>query len=211
MSLKGKKVLITYGPTWVAIDDVRVISNVSSGELGKNLALGFAKAGAKVTALEGPVREPLKTKTVRVHPFRFYSELANLLKKELIKQYDIVVHAAAVSDYQPQTVRPTKISSHKKHLSLRLIPTAKLIEQIKTLAPKSFLIGFKLETTQSEKIWKKKAYGVIQKANCDLVVVNSLSNGYSACIFNKEKKVCGRCTNRTKLTQNLIRLIRGLA
>ena len=73
-SLKNKRILITCGPTWVPVDTMRVISNQSTGTLGQMIAEGFAKAGAKVTLLEGPVTRQLKSKSVKVLKFVFFDE-----------------------------------------------------------------------------------------------------------------------------------------
>ena len=98
--LRQKKVLITCGPTWVPIDEMRVISNRSTGELGQRLAAGLAKSGARVTVLEGPVLQPLPVPGVRVIKSFFYDDLSRLLRLELKKKCDAVIHAAAVSDYR---------------------------------------------------------------------------------------------------------------
>src|SRR5690348_10454722 len=128
MSLAGKRILVTCGPTWVAIDDMRVISNRSTGELGRILAGQLKAAGARVTVLEGPVAEPLNDRSVRVVKFLFFEELAALLHKELRNRYDAVIHAAAVSDYRPVKRISGKISSGKKRLDLKLVRTPKLID-----------------------------------------------------------------------------------
>ena len=80
-----KRVLITCGPTWVPIDDVRVISNVSSGEMGHLIAQSFQSKGALVTIIEGPVTQTLEDKKIKIIKYRFFDELARVLKKELLK------------------------------------------------------------------------------------------------------------------------------
>src|ERR1041385_7988360 len=145
-ALSGKKILITCGPTWVAIDDVRVLSNRSTGELGRILARRLKGAGAKVTVLEGPVTEPLKDRLIKVLKFSFFEELTELLNEELKKRYDVVIHAAAVSDFRLPKKFSGKISSEKRRLNLNLVRAPKLINRIKKIAPKTFLVGFKLES-----------------------------------------------------------------
>src|SRR3989338_7283903 len=100
------RVLITCGPTWVPIDGVRVISNRSTGEMGHALARAFLKRKAHVTMLEGPMA---------------FDELKSVLKKEAQKGHDVVIHAAAVSDFKLKTPRKRKISS-RKPLVLKLVP-----------------------------------------------------------------------------------------
>ncbi|HQO38768.1 MAG TPA: phosphopantothenoylcysteine decarboxylase, partial [Candidatus Omnitrophota bacterium] len=98
MSLKGKRILITAGPTWVSLDPVRVISNTASGETGRRLAYACAQAGARVTLLLGPGESPAPDRRICVRRFRFFEELDRSLRSELRKKYDAVVHSAAVSD-----------------------------------------------------------------------------------------------------------------
>ena len=143
-SLKNKKVLLTYGPTWVPIDNVRVISNISTGKLGYILADLLTKEGTQLTVLQGPVIEQLKSHSIRVVEFRFYDELSSLIKVELKRHYDIIIHAAAVSDYELASPFKKKISSRLSRLKFDLKPTAKIIEKIKKASPNSFLVGFKL-------------------------------------------------------------------
>jgi len=81
--LATKSVLITAGPTWVAIDSVRVISNTATGETGTLLAERFAQQGAKVTLLLGPVSNCCLNKKIRVINFKFFDELRDKLIREL--------------------------------------------------------------------------------------------------------------------------------
>ncbi len=111
-----KKILITCGPTWVPIDSVRVLSNISSGKLGQMLARELSKKGAQVTLLEGPVETPLTgaaSGKIRVLKFKTFDELFKNLKAELKKPWDAVIHAAAVSDYRPKPAEITKLSSSR--------------------------------------------------------------------------------------------------
>ena len=144
--LNKKKILITAGPTWVAIDDMRIITNGSSGQMGHLLAKECQRAGAEVTLIEGPVLRPLDNRKIRSLKFNFYDELKTLLDKELKKHYDVIIHAAAVSDYKIERPSKTKIPSGQKSMSLTLVPTEKLIDRIRTKAAKSVLVGFKLKS-----------------------------------------------------------------
>ena len=98
--MKKLKVLITCGATWSAIDEVRVISNVSSGQMGHLIAQAFCQQHAQVTLIEGPVTHPWAERKVKVLKYRFFDELSALLRQELVKKYDIIIHAAAVSDFK---------------------------------------------------------------------------------------------------------------
>src|SRR3989338_2564724 len=115
--LKNKKILVTCGPTWVAIDDTRVLSNISTGALGQMIASQLKAKGAKVTVLQGPTHQ-FKSASIQIYHFTFFDELKNLLNRVLKKNYDVIIHAAAVSDYRLKTPFKKKISSSLKNLNL---------------------------------------------------------------------------------------------
>ncbi len=207
-SLKNKKVLITSGPTWVSIDPMRVISNRATGELGHKLALALAKEGAKVTLLEGPVTKPLTASNVTIKKFCFYDELKALLTIELKKKYAIVIHNAAVSDYQLKDPFQVKVGSNKKRLTIDLFPTEKLINKIKKLAPRSLLVGFKLEDFKKEAEVVAEAKALIANSQCDLVVANTLKGGYKAYLLDRNAKIWNQSRSRAELTKNLISVLK---
>lgn len=203
-SLSRKKFLITSGPTWVAIDPMRVISNRASGELGQKLALYLSAKGARVTLLQGPVANLLASKKILVKSFRFYDELDSLLKAELKKKYDAVIHNAAVSDYQLKKPFRTKLDSREKTLSLSLVPTKKLINKIKALAPKTFLVGFKLEDFKNETDIVEQSRELIAETHCDIVIANTLKKGYKAYLLNHKAEIFGQANSRAQLAQKLV-------
>jgi phosphopantothenoylcysteine synthetase/decarboxylase len=205
MSLKNKRVLLTYGPTWVPIDGVRVIGNISTGELGKSLAFELFKKEARLTILEGPVQNPLKTAKARIHKFVYFNELFSLVRTELSKGYDIFIHAAAVSDYRVKNTLSTKLSSDLKGYNLSLVPTPKIIRLIKKISPDIFLVGFKLESSGDQNKLVMKAAELVNDAGCDLVVANTFKGGqYKACIIDKHETILGRAQSRMDLTKKLI-------
>ena len=209
-SLKNKKILITCGPTWVPIDAVRVVSNISSGALGQRIALDCVRAGAKVVLLEGPVAAPLLSRSIRILKFRFFDELHKLLKQELHKDVDAVIHAAAVADYKLKKSLPRKLSSKEKVLRLELVQTPKLIQTIKRLQPKIFLVGFKLEPVVSLQSAKKEAKDLFLKADCDVVVANQVTaQGYKGFILDSTDTVLGSGNSRKAMSTALIRLLSG--
>ena len=208
-SLKNKRILITCGPTWIPIDQVRVLSNISTGELGQLLARDCTKEGARVTLLEGRVTHGLSIKNIKVVSFTFYQELFDLLKKELKKKYDVVIHAAAVSDYTLKKPFAKKLSSGKSKLALDLIPTKKIIHVIKRQCPKVFLVGFKLEPKTSPKKAFAQSQVLFQKARCDLVVVNSLlGKGYRGMLINKEGRILFEQKTKGRLIKGLIKALK---
>lgn len=203
--LAGKKILITYGPTWVALDDVRFISNSSTGELGQLLAKGLCKKKADVTVLEGPVPRPLKSLKIKSVSYAFFSELGAKLKGILKKRkVDIVIHAAAVADYRPQKPTPGKIPSGRRHLTISFVPTEKLIDKIKKWSPASFLVGFKLEPSFDQRHMTRKAEKLILRARCDMVVANALHPAYQAAIFDSHGCFLARARSRGQLAKKLI-------
>ncbi|MBF0478900.1 MAG: hypothetical protein HQL26_05420 [Candidatus Omnitrophica bacterium] len=206
--MQNKSVLITCGPTWTPIDDMRVISNKSSGTLGHILADLFCKKGFKVTLLEGPVQERMKpVKNLTIIPFQYYSEFRAELLKALKQNFDIVVHAAAVSDYQLKKPFNQKVSSHLKELKLTLVPTEKLISLIKQKSPKSCLVGFKLESSIAAKSAIRKTEDLFNQAQCDLVILNSLTgNKYYGVILNKNREILAQASSREEIANHLIKI-----
>ena len=187
-----KRILITSGPTWVPIDDARIISNRSSGRLGKILVQEFRKKGARVHLLEGPLR---------------FEEFLKSLKKELKNNYNIVIHAAAVSDYQLKKSFKRKLSSQLKNLKLDLIPTPKIIDLVKKTAPGVFLVGLKLESALTKKNVYQKCGRLFKDANCNLVVANSVKKEkYRAYILDKTK-VLAEAFSREELAKKLIKVL----
>lgn len=208
MSLKNKKVLITSGPTWVAIDKIRIISNIATGETGLFLARAAKKNGAKVKLLLGPSRNKINERGIEIKHFRFFNEFKVLFIEKLKKHPDVVIHAAAVSDYQPKRAVKSKIKSDLKRLSLSLILTPKLADLVKRINPKSFFVIFKLELNVSKKVLINRAFDLLKHTKADLVVANTFNNkGYLAYIVDKNKNVIGTGYKKRKLTELLIKRI----
>ena len=204
MGIKNKKILITCGPTWVPVDDVRVISNMSSGTLGQTCAKICQEKGAKVTLLQGPGTETIALTGTRRIRFQFFTELEDLLKKELNRKYDIVIHAAAVSDFKLKRPFSGKTSSGQNNLTLSLVPTKKIINSIKKTSPDCFLVGFKMEPYYRREPLLKKAQGLLKQASCDAVVANALKPGYQAFIVYKDGTVTAPLKSKLKLIKYLI-------
>jgi phosphopantothenoylcysteine decarboxylase/phosphopantothenate--cysteine ligase len=200
------RVLITCGATWTPIDDVRVISNISSGEMGHLIAQAFCQKKAKVTIIEGPVTHALKDKNIKIVKYRFFDELARVLKKELLKKYDIIVHAAAVSDFKVIGASKIKLSSDKA-LTLKLTATPKLIKDIKRLSPESFLVGFKLESKLNPKSIFKTVRSLFTGSGCNLVVANTLAGGYKAFIVNSDSDILYMTNSKQKMAKALVNIL----
>jgi len=204
------RVLITCGPTWVPIDDVRVLSNTSSGEMGHLIAQSFIAHGAKVTLLEGQVTHLWHGKSVKVVKFRFFDELEKILKCELKKKYDCVVHAAAVSDFKLKEKFQGKMKSDvgkASSLSLQLVPTEKIINQIKNINPRVVLVGFKLEPDLRGKRLMLETRKLFENAHCDVVVANSLEGGYKGFVVDAKGNVLAQALNKKVLAKSLVKLL----
>ena len=172
-ALKGKKVLITAGPTIEYIDPVRVITNQSTGKTGVLLASEFVSAGSKVTMIYGPGIE-IPPKGAKVIQVQTSNEMRNALRKELRQKFDIVILAAAASDYTLEKPSKEKIHSDLLRISLKLKRVPKMIDDVKKIQSNVFLVGFKAETNISKKDLIGKAREKINHAGCDLVIANDI-------------------------------------
>jgi phosphopantothenoylcysteine decarboxylase/phosphopantothenate--cysteine ligase len=172
-ALKGKKVLITAGPTIEYIDPVRVITNQSTGKTGVLLASEFVSAGSKVTMIYGPGIEipPKGAKVIRVQTS---NEMRDALRKELRQKFDIVILAAAASDYTLEKPSKEKIHSDLLRISLKLKRVPKMINDVKKIQNNVFLVGFKAETNISKNDLIGKAREKISNSGCDLVIANDI-------------------------------------
>ena len=175
--LENKKVLMTAGPTIEYIDPVRVITNLSSGKTGVLLASELISSGAKVTLIYGPGnKEPPKgAKIINVTTNK---EMFDATKKELKKKYDIVIMAAAASDYTPEKPSKSKIKSNKKLLTIRLKKAPKIIDQVKKSQKNVILVGFKAETNLSKSALIKSAKTKLKESNADLIIANDIGTKY---------------------------------
>lgn len=207
MAIKAKNILITAGPTWVAIDSVRVISNTASGQTGILLAQKFQQLGAKVTLLLGPVKNCCLSSKIKVVHFKFFEELKSTIIKELkSKKYAILIHSAAVSDYKPARTYAGKLKSGINNLRLNLVPTEKIIDLLRKASPKSFLVGFKYQPQADEKNLINEGLGLMRRAKLDLVVANSnRGRAYQAYILDRINKY-GPFLNKIKMADYLCKL-----
>jgi len=208
MGLKDKRILITCGPTWVPVDDMRIISNRSTGEMGHLLALACEKAQAKVTVIQGPINRSLKSNKSKVIEFFYFDEFVKIFNKELKAKYDVIIHAAALSDYKLKKPFTAKIKSAKKDLQLHLVPTEKIINRIKRIAPKSFLVGFKLESQTTKKSAITNSSKLFKEAGCNLVIANSsTATKYKGFILNKDNGILGSAINKNEIIRKLVSII----
>ncbi|MDN3677162.1 bifunctional phosphopantothenoylcysteine decarboxylase/phosphopantothenate--cysteine ligase CoaBC [Flavobacterium paronense] len=169
LPLIGKKILITAGPTYEAIDPVRFIGNHSSGKMGFDIAERAAELGASVILISGPTH--LNTKKAVINLIRVTSaqEMYDACH-EYFEKVDVAICAAAVADYKPKFVAKQKIKKAAASLAIELEKTQDILASLGKIKQQQFLIGFALETENEIENAKLK----IQKKNLDLIVLNSL-------------------------------------
>jgi phosphopantothenoylcysteine decarboxylase/phosphopantothenate--cysteine ligase len=153
-SLTGRHVMITSGPTQEPIDDVRYLSNRSSGKMGAALARAALLMGARVTVVSGPVSVmyPLQSEVIRVHTAAQMLEAALAAAKDA----DIVVGAAAVADYRPANPASGKIRRSSEPLSIEFTPNPDIIAEIARTYPKAKVVGFAAEPTSDLETARQK-------------------------------------------------------
>jgi len=173
--MTGLKVLITAGPTIEHIDPIRVITNRSSGKMGVALAEEALGRGAEVTLIYGlgTANPPMRAKVISVETTdEMYEAVVSELKS---REQDVVIAAAAAADWKVKKPFNYKVSTHKlDRLSLELEPTQKIIDHVKKINPKVFLVGFRAEYRLPRKKLIEGAYKKLVEANADLVVVNDV-------------------------------------
>ena len=199
--LENKKILITAGPTWVPVDDVRVITNVFGGTTGYRIAALAAEMGAEVSLLLGPytiretsamIDEPCRNILTKVKDiffakakislagckskiinYQYFDELMNLMKEHISTgEYNAVIHSAAVADYAPLKT-DGKIGSGFNKFEIKTVQTPKIISYIKQWDPGIFLVQFKLEVGLTEKELLARAHAGLTKYAGDMVVANN--------------------------------------
>jgi phosphopantothenoylcysteine decarboxylase/phosphopantothenate--cysteine ligase len=171
-SFNDRNVMITAGATVESIDSMRVITNRSSGKMGVELAKEFYRHGANVTLLCGRMQTdiPGNFKSIQVESTQQMLDVV----KDNINDVDIYVSAAAISDFAPENVEKSKISSDED-MTLKFIRLPKILETVKQLNPDIFAVGFKAEAGISIDELIKKARNRMDKYGVDLMVANDIS------------------------------------
>ena len=169
LPLRGKKILITAGPTYEAIDPVRFIGNHSSGKMGFEIAKCAANLGAEVILVSGPSNQKITHSFIKridvVSAEEMYVACHNYFK-----DMDVAILSAAVADYKPANVANQKIKKKDTSLQIELAPTKDILASLGAIKNKQLLVGFALETNNEE----ENAKGKIERKNLDLIVLNSL-------------------------------------
>ena len=171
LQLKGKKVLVTAGPTYEAIDPVRFIGNHSSGKMGVAIAEEMKNSGADVVLVLGPsvIKVPEGIEVIKV-------KSANEMYEACINRFnaiDIAVMSAAVADYTPVTLSKEKIKKTDNVFNVELTKTKDILKSLgERKTNKQLLVGFALETNNEKEYALKK----LQTKNADMIVLNSLND-----------------------------------
>ncbi|MNX34483.1 Coenzyme A biosynthesis bifunctional protein CoaBC [compost metagenome] len=171
LPLKGKKILVTAGPTYEAIDPVRFIGNHSSGKMGFDIANEAASLGAEVFLIAGPTHLKAKNSLIKVVDVVSAQEMYDACHL-YFNEVDVAIAAAAVADYRPKFVADQKIKKNTEEFSIELEKTKDILSSLGAIKKNQFLIGFALETENEIENAKLK----IQKKNLDLIVLNSLQD-----------------------------------
>ena len=181
--LKGKKILITAGPTYERIDPVRFIGNYSSGKMGFALAEECAARGAEVTLIAGPVTLSCSATINRIDVEsceEMYQAAVNAFASQ-----DAAILCAAVADFKPEHTAEQKIKRGNDTLTLHLTPTHDIAAALgKMKTEKQRLVGFALETNNEEVNANKK----LKEKNLDFIVMNSLRNE-GTCFQSDENQI----------------------
>jgi phosphopantothenoylcysteine decarboxylase/phosphopantothenate--cysteine ligase len=184
LPLKGKKVMITAGPTYEAIDPVRFIGNHSSGKMGFAIAKSAANLGAEVFLISGPSHEQVSHSLIH----RIDVTTAEEMYEASHQHYpdaDVAILSAAVADYRPKNVVTEKIKKKDASLEIQLEPTKDILASLGEIKENQFLVGFALETNNE----LEHAIGKLERKNLDAIVLNSLKD-----------KGAGFATNTNKVT-----------
>eukprot|EP00362_Geleiidae_sp_MMETSP1317_P000750 CAMPEP_0201283100 /NCGR_PEP_ID=MMETSP1317-20130820/7602_1 /ASSEMBLY_ACC=CAM_ASM_000770 /TAXON_ID=187299 /ORGANISM="Undescribed Undescribed, Strain Undescribed" /LENGTH=367 /DNA_ID=CAMNT_0047598147 /DNA_START=137 /DNA_END=1240 /DNA_ORIENTATION=- len=164
--LKGKKILVTAGPTREYMDPVRFISNPSSGKMGYSISRMAEHRGGKVVLVSGPTNlsAPVNVNFIHVTSAQEMAEAVF----ENAKGADVIIKAAAVSDYRPYDYSKHKIKKNKKEISLMLYPTTDILKELGHCKQKQIVAGFAAETRELE----KNACDKLIRKNLDIIVGN---------------------------------------
>ena len=171
LPLNGKRILITAGPTYEAIDPVRFIGNHSSGKMGFDIAKIAAQNGAEVILVTGPTHLTLEHSSIQIIRVQSAHEMYEACFSHF-DAVDVTIAAAAVADYKPKNKAQQKIKKDDATFIIELEKTKDILASLGKVKKQQFLIGFALETENEIEHAKLK----IQKKNLDLIVLNSLND-----------------------------------
>ena len=211
LPLRGKKILVTAGPTYEAIDPVRYISNHSSGKMGFEIAKKASDLGAEVFLISGPSNQKISTRSINLINVVSSKDM----HEEVIKYYseaDIVIMAAAVSDFKPKEFSNKKIKKDNIQPKMELEKTKDVLLELGRLKKNQFLVGFALENENEIENSLKK----LKNKNLDLIILNSLNDkgaGFGTetnkitIINNKEEKTDFDLKDKSEVAEDILNSI----
>ena len=171
LPLVGKKVLISAGPTIEELDPVRYISNHSSGKMGYSLAETALSLGAEVKLISGPTNQSISSENIKIVHIKTGNELLEAIRNDY-NNSDIVIMAAAVSDYKPIEFSEKKIKKDNNELNIKFEKTTDILFELGQNKKNQILVGFALENNNE----LSNAINKLEKKNLDLIVLNSLND-----------------------------------
>ena len=191
---KGKKVVVTAGPTYEKIDPVRFIGNYSSGKMGLAIAEEFAGRGAEVVLVCGPVNLKTSHPAIRRVDVESAAQMYEVTSKEFVNS-NVAVLSAAVADFTPKEKADHKIKRGKDDLLLELLPTKDIAAELGRIKTASqLLVGFALETNDEE----VNALSKMQRKNLDMIVLNSLNDkGAGFSVDTNKVTILDKAGNKT--------------
>ena len=178
-----RKIIISVGSTIEYIDPIRIISNTSSGKMGLSLVNQALNYGLDVTIVKGVTQVDEKFREVSVRnnnrphliETKTTDQMAEAITGELIrKDYDIVILAAAVSDFKPSVVTDKKISTDNASLQVKLVPTIKIVDKIKHIQKDTFLVAFKAEYRVGDQNLLTRSWQKLTQSRADLIIANDI-------------------------------------
>ena len=199
----NKKILIIGGPTVEEIDDIRLLTNKSSGKTAVTLAKQSFFMGANVTIWYGYANEKIPD-YLNKEDFRTINDLEKLIEKTKLEEFDYIIVCAAIADYTPLKQKG-KIKSGKKDLMIQLKPSNKIIPKIRKKSPNSVIVGFKVE--DNKLYLNKKSKELLDKYKLDFVIGNTISgfSEYKNEIWIYDKK--GKMSYKKDIKSNLAEFI----
>jgi phosphopantothenoylcysteine decarboxylase / phosphopantothenate---cysteine ligase len=216
--LSGKRVLVTAGSTVEYIDPIRVMTNLSSGKMGIAIAQEAKRMGAAVTVVYGHgIMDPPCVKIVRVSTGE---EMYDAVLSELSSnRYDIAIMTAAVSDFAPLKKSDKKIDTQLGKVEVSLVPTRKIIDEVKNKSKDTFLVAFKADYGVSDSDLIQKAYRKLKESDADIIVANDIgrkgsepgSDKNEVFIVNKKKEVIHLPSkSKVQVAQRLLEIVAEL-
>lgn len=194
LPLKGKRFLVTAGPTYEAIDPVRFIGNHSSGKMGFEIAKAAANLGASVTLITGPTHEIVEHSLIKIEPVVSAQDMYDKVHQHY-QDTDVAILSAAVADFKPKQVADNKIKKNAADLVLELEKTKDILASLGNIKKNQFLVGFALETNNELENAKDK----LKRKNLDLIVLNSLNDEGAG--FKKNTNKVTFINNKEKITE----------